>query len=121
MRHERVYARRQRAVTFAGAIRTVTILLDVADFERLEQLATKHNVGNATLGRQIIRKFLKRRSADLGASVSAASESPSQTEAGRLRIALQNCSRKRLIYEQSAGRAVLGYWKREPTAGRTSH
>ena len=72
MRHERVYARRQRAVTFAGATRTVTIPLDVADFERLEQLATKHNVGNATLGRQIIRKFLKRRSADLGASLSAA-------------------------------------------------
>ena len=73
MRHERVYARRQRAVTFAGATRTVTIPLEVADFERLEQLATKHNVGNATLGRQIIRKFLKRRSAaDLGALLGAA-------------------------------------------------
>jgi hypothetical protein len=29
--------------------------------ERLEQLATKHNVGNATLGRQTIRKYLLQR------------------------------------------------------------
>jgi hypothetical protein len=61
MRHERVNGRRRRAVTFAGATRTVTIPLEVADFERLEQLATKHNVGNATLGRQTIRKYLKPR------------------------------------------------------------
>jgi predicted DNA-binding ribbon-helix-helix protein len=60
MRHERVYARRQRAVTFAGTTRSVTIPLEVADFERLEQLAAKHNVGNATLVREIIRKYLKR-------------------------------------------------------------
>ena len=33
----------------------------VPDFERLERLATKHNVGNATLGRQIIREYLKRK------------------------------------------------------------
>jgi predicted DNA-binding ribbon-helix-helix protein len=60
MRHERVYARRQRAVTFAGTTRSVTIPLEVADFERLEQLAAKHDVGNATLVREIIRKYLKR-------------------------------------------------------------
>jgi len=54
------YSRRQRAVSFAGATRTITIPLELADFERLQQLATKHNVGNATLGRQIIRKYLKR-------------------------------------------------------------
>jgi hypothetical protein len=59
MRHERVYARRQRAVTFAGKTRTVTIPLDVADFERLEYLASEDNVGNATLGRRIIRQYLK--------------------------------------------------------------
>jgi predicted DNA-binding protein len=33
--------------------------LKVADFERLEQLAAKHNVGNATLVREIIRKYLR--------------------------------------------------------------
>jgi predicted DNA-binding ribbon-helix-helix protein len=60
MRHERVYARRQRAVTFAGTTRSITIPLEVADFERLERLAAKHNVGNATLVREIIRKYLKR-------------------------------------------------------------
>ena len=60
MRHERVYARRQRAVTFAGgSTRTVTIQLEIPDFERLEQLAVEHNVGNATLGRQILRKYLQ--------------------------------------------------------------
>ena len=60
MRHERAYSRRHRgAVTFAGSTRTVTISLEISDFERLEQLATKHNVGNATLGRQIIRKYLE--------------------------------------------------------------
>jgi predicted DNA-binding ribbon-helix-helix protein len=64
MRHERVYSRRQRAVTFAGATRAVTIPLEAADFERLEQLATKHNVGNATLGRRIIRKYLQRQADD---------------------------------------------------------
>jgi hypothetical protein len=58
MRHERAYHR--GAVTFAGSTRTVTIPLEISDFERLEQLATKHNVGNATLGRQIIRKYLER-------------------------------------------------------------
>jgi hypothetical protein len=62
MRYERPYARSQRAVTFAGgSTRTVTISLETADFERLAQLATEHNVGNATLGRQIIRKFLERK------------------------------------------------------------
>jgi hypothetical protein len=60
MRHERVYARRSRAVTFAGSTRTVSIVLEVSDFVRLEQLASRHNVGNSTLGRQIIRKYLKR-------------------------------------------------------------
>jgi hypothetical protein len=61
MRHERVYARRQRAVTFAGSTRTITIPLEMADFERLERLAIKHNLGNATLGREIIRKYLSAR------------------------------------------------------------
>jgi predicted DNA binding CopG/RHH family protein len=60
MRHERAYARRQRAVTFAGTTRSVTIPLEVADFERLEQLAAKHNVGNATLVREIVRKYRRR-------------------------------------------------------------
>jgi hypothetical protein len=61
MRYERAYTRRQRAVTFTGSsTRTVTILLEREDFERLERLAIKHNVGNATLGRQIIRKYLER-------------------------------------------------------------
>jgi hypothetical protein len=50
----------------------VSIPLEVADFERLEQLATKRNVGNATLGRQTIRKFIKRRPADPAASLGAA-------------------------------------------------
>ena len=40
MRYERAYARRQRAVTFAGTKRTVTIPLEVSDFDRLERLAT---------------------------------------------------------------------------------
>jgi hypothetical protein len=62
MRFERAYARRQRAVTFAGgSTRTVTIPLEIPDFERLERLAAEHNVGNATLGRQIIRKYLERK------------------------------------------------------------
>jgi hypothetical protein len=60
MRHERAYARRQRAITFAGSTRTITIPLETADFELLERLAIKHNLGNATLGRQIIRKYLER-------------------------------------------------------------
>jgi hypothetical protein len=60
MRHERVYSRRQRAVTFVGSTRTVSIVLEVSDFERLEQPASIHNVGNSTLGRQIIRKYLRR-------------------------------------------------------------
>ncbi len=61
MRYERAYARRQRAVTFASSsTRTVTIPLEIPDFERLERLAAKHNVGNATLGRQILRKYLQR-------------------------------------------------------------
>jgi hypothetical protein len=60
MRYERVYARRQRAVTFAGSTRTITIPLETADFERLERLAIKRNLGNATLGREIIREYLKR-------------------------------------------------------------
>jgi predicted DNA-binding ribbon-helix-helix protein len=60
VRHERAYTRRQRAVTFAGAKRTITIPLETADFERLERLAIKRNIGNATLARQIIRKYLRR-------------------------------------------------------------
>jgi hypothetical protein len=60
MRYERAYARRQRAVTFAGSTRTITIPLGTADFERLERLAIKYNLGNATLGREIIRKYLER-------------------------------------------------------------
>jgi len=47
MRYERAYARRQRAITFAGSTRTITIPLDIADFERLEELAKTHNLGNA--------------------------------------------------------------------------
>jgi hypothetical protein len=61
MRYERAYARRQRAVTFAGSTRTITIPLEPADFERLERLAIKHNLGNATLGREIIRKYLEQK------------------------------------------------------------
>jgi hypothetical protein len=61
MRYQRAYARRQRAVTFTrSSTRTVTIPLNPVDFERLERLAAKHNIGNATLGREIIRKYLKR-------------------------------------------------------------
>jgi hypothetical protein len=59
MRYDRAYARRQRAVTFAGSTRTITIPLQPADFERLERLAIKQNLGNATLGRDIIRKYLE--------------------------------------------------------------
>jgi hypothetical protein len=62
MRYERAYSRRQRAVTFAnGSTRTVTIPLEIPDFEWLERLAAEQNVGNATFGRQIIRKYLERR------------------------------------------------------------
>jgi hypothetical protein len=60
MRHERAYARRQRAITFVGSTRTITIPLETADFERLERLAIEHNLGNATLGRKIIREYLER-------------------------------------------------------------
>jgi hypothetical protein len=61
MRYQQAYARRQRAVTFTrSSMRTVTIPLNPVDFERLERLAAKHNIGNATLGREIIRKYLKR-------------------------------------------------------------
>ena len=35
--------------------------LEIPDFEQLERLATEHNIGNATLGRQIIRKYLERK------------------------------------------------------------
>jgi predicted DNA-binding ribbon-helix-helix protein len=59
MRFERAYNRRTRAVTFAGATRTVTLSLEVADFERLEKLATQANIGNATLAREIILSYLK--------------------------------------------------------------
>jgi hypothetical protein len=59
MRYKRAYARRQRAVTFVGSTRTITIPLETADFERLERLAIKRNLGNATLGREIIRKYLE--------------------------------------------------------------
>jgi hypothetical protein len=66
MRYQRAYLRRQRAVTFTrSSTRTVTIPLETTDFERLERLAIKYNVGNATLGRQIIRKYLKRADAEL--------------------------------------------------------
>ena len=60
MRHERVYSRRQRAVTFSGPTRSVTISLEITVFERFERLATEQDVGNATLGRQIIREYLER-------------------------------------------------------------
>jgi hypothetical protein len=60
MRYERAYTRRQRAVTFIGTKRTITIPLETADFNRLERLAAKRDIGNAILGRQIIRKYLKR-------------------------------------------------------------
>ena len=61
MRHSRrPYSRPHRAVTFTGTLtRTVTIPLETPDFERLEQLAIKHNLGNATLVRQILRKYLE--------------------------------------------------------------
>jgi predicted DNA-binding ribbon-helix-helix protein len=65
VRHERAYTRRQRAVTFVGTKRTITIPLETADFERLERLAVKRNIGNATLARQIIRKYLRRKDAEL--------------------------------------------------------
>ena len=48
-----------------SSTRTVTIPLNPADFERLERLAAKHNIGNATLGCEIIRKYLKRADAEL--------------------------------------------------------
>jgi hypothetical protein len=69
LRHERAYARRHRAVTFSGSTRLVTITLDAPDFERLEQLAIKLNVGNSTVGRQIIRKYLEQQ-ADEGSDLS---------------------------------------------------
>jgi hypothetical protein len=60
MGYKQAYPRRHRAVTFTGGSkRTVTILLEKIDFERLERLAVKHNVGNATLARRIIQEFLK--------------------------------------------------------------
>jgi hypothetical protein len=43
-------------VTFAGLIRTITVPLQPADFEQLDDLAIKNNLGNATLGRDIIRQ-----------------------------------------------------------------
>ena len=56
MRHERAYSRRHRgAVTFAGSTRQLQSPWKYLTL-RGWQLATKHNVGNATLGRQIIRK-----------------------------------------------------------------
>jgi hypothetical protein len=62
MRYERAYTRRQRAITFAGgSTRTIMIPLEIPDFEQLERLATEHNIGNATLGREIIRKYLERK------------------------------------------------------------
>ena len=39
----------------------ITIPLEIPDFEQLERLATEHNIGNATLGREIIRKYLERK------------------------------------------------------------
>jgi predicted DNA-binding ribbon-helix-helix protein len=69
MRYERAYTRRQRAVTFIGTKRTITIPLETADFERLERLAVKRNIGNATLGRQIIRKYLVRADDELGRGI----------------------------------------------------
>jgi predicted DNA-binding protein len=66
VRYERAYTRRQRAVTFAaGSKRTITIPLEITDFERLERLAIKRNIGNATLAREIIRKYLKRKDEEL--------------------------------------------------------
>jgi hypothetical protein len=66
VRYGRAYTGRQRAVTFtAGSKRSITIHLETADFERLERLAIKRNIGNATLGRQIIRKYLKGADAEL--------------------------------------------------------
>jgi hypothetical protein len=59
MRYERNYSRRPHAVSFAGPTRTITIMLNVADFEQLEALAMKRNIGNATLGREIIRQYLQ--------------------------------------------------------------
>jgi hypothetical protein len=47
---------RQHALTFAGLIRTITVPLQPADFEQLDDLAIKNNLGNATLGRDIIRQ-----------------------------------------------------------------
>ena len=72
MRYQRAYTHRQRAVTFAGATRTVTIPLEIPDFERPERLATEYNVGNATLCRQIIRQYLKRKARNPTITPSAA-------------------------------------------------
>jgi hypothetical protein len=66
VRYERAYTRRHLAVTInASSKRTITIPLETADFERLERLAIKRNIGNATLARQIIRKYLKRKDEEL--------------------------------------------------------
>jgi hypothetical protein len=54
-------------VTFTGGLtRTVTISLETADFERFESLAAQRDIGNATFGREIIRKYLKRQADEEG-------------------------------------------------------
>ena len=66
VRYERAYTQRHVAVTInASSKRTITIPLETADFERLERLAIKRNIGNATLARQIIRKYLNRKDEEL--------------------------------------------------------
>ena len=81
MRYQQAYARRQRAVTFTRSpMRTVTIPLNPVDFERLERLAAKHNIGNATLGRDIIRiNILESRSGMNGLKAVEAKKAPAKT------------------------------------------
>jgi hypothetical protein len=53
-------ARKQRLVTSSvAATRTLSIVLETAEFKRLEQLAVRYNVGNGSLARQIIYKYLE--------------------------------------------------------------
>ena len=59
MRHEKAYARRDRAVSFRGLSRTLTISLSWDTFEQFEAIARRLNIGNGPLGRHIILKFLE--------------------------------------------------------------
>jgi hypothetical protein len=61
MRHPLAYGRRQRAVTFIGPSRSLTISLPAEDFQRFEQIAIERDLPNSTLGREIILQYLARR------------------------------------------------------------